>query len=169
MKKIMSIALLFALSWQTNAQSTEKAVDLKRNELKLDVAWLIFEPALKVEYEYFLNEWSSFGASGFINLSTDDYIKSQLLGLYRLYFGKEPRAGFFLEGNFGLTFGKDSNYGTYRHENYTNFGIGIALGWKYHIPKSDIVLDLYAGAGRLLGDNGPGGYPRFGICIGKRF
>jgi hypothetical protein len=174
MKKLTLIALLFALNWQANAQISE-APDFKRNELKLDVAHLL-NATIKIEYEHFLNDWSSLGVVALQNFSSkdnEDYIQTQLLGLYRLYFGKNPMSGFFLEGSFGLTSGNWYNYnylgGGGKYEKYTTFGMGIALGWKWHIPKSNVVLDLFGGAGRLFGDNNPGFAPRVGICVGKRF
>ena len=178
MKKIALIALLFALSWQTYAQNFEDP-NFKRNELKFDVVHLLL-PAIKLEYEYFRNDWSSFGAVGLISFSSDSdndifftNLKSQLLGFYRLYFGKNPMRGFFLEGNLGIS------SGTYEHRSgglfspretkpYTAFGVGIALGWKFHIPKSDVVLDIFSGMGRLFHDDA-GFYQRVGICVGKRF
>jgi hypothetical protein len=167
MKKITTIVLLFVLSWQTNGQNLDIS-DVKRLELKLDVGYLIFAPALKVECEYFLSEWSSFGGAGLFLFDSDE-LEKQLLGFYRLYFGKDPMSGFFLEGNFGISSGSYEHYRNYELKNYMAFGVGIALGWKWYIPKSGIVLDVFAGGGRLLGDNAPWGYPRLGICVGKRF
>ena len=100
------------------------------------------------------------------------YYRTQVLGTYRLFFGKIPMSGFFLEGNFGLISGRydpADSWWPREYKPYTAFGMGLALGWKFHIPKSSIVLDLFAGAGRLIGDDNPGGYPRMGICVGKRF
>jgi hypothetical protein len=174
MKKITLVALLFALNWQANAQISETP-DLKKNELKIDVAYIL-DATIKAEYEHFLNDWSSLGAVAFQKFSSKDAYneyKTQLLGLYRLYFGKQPMSGFFLEGSFGLTAGNWYNYDysnwSERHEKYIAFGVGVALGWKFHIPKSNVVLDLFGGAGRLFGNDHPGGYPRAGICVGKRF
>lgn len=177
MRKITTIALFLAFSWQINAQNFDFA-NAKKNELKLDAAWILV-PALKIEYEHFLNDWSSVGAVGFMNFEPDE-VASQLLGLYRLYFGKDPMKGFFLEGHAGLTFGERWKSGRYR--NFTAFGVGVALGWKYHIPKSDIVLDLFLGFGRTMPvttENGSSQgyykesysifYPRVGVCVGKRF
>ena len=180
MKKLPQIVLLLAFGWQVSAQTPEISLQ-KRNELKLDVAYLI-GGAIKAEYEYLLNDYSSIGLSALYNFDTkkNDYdyrtFKTQVLGIYRLYFGKEPVTGFFLECNFGLIHGE---YRTYHHWNsstkdYAAFGVGIALGRKWYIPKSGIVLDIFAGIGRKFGakesdDQDGWGYPRVGICIGKRF
>ena len=180
MKKITLIALLFALIWQVNAQTLENSLQ-RKNEVKLDVAYLI-GGAIKVEYEYLLNDYSSIGISALYNFDTRNnngyprVYKAQVLGIYRLYFGKEPIRGFFLEGNFGLIHGEYTIYTQnwpWPTEKYTAFGAGIALGWKWHMPNSNIVLDIFCGLGRKLGGsdvvNRGWAYPRAGIAIGKRF
>jgi hypothetical protein len=179
MKKITSIALLFALNWQICAQNAETS-NLKRNELKLDISHLLV-PAIKIEYEYFLNEMSSLGVAGLHNFGTFAWgglgYTTQLFGTYRLYVTNLPMYGFFLEGHLGLVSGKYDErviWPTQPKEiSYSAFGMGIALGWKFYIPKSGITLDLFSGLGRMFGENIPhlleGLYPRAGICIGKRF
>lgn len=171
MKKITLIALSFALIWQVNAQTLENFPQ-RKNELKLDVAYLL-GATLKAEYEYLINDWSSVGVSAFHNFNSGNpSFRTQVLGIYRLYFGKEPATGFFLEGNIGLVSGYWYRYAWwhYSYEQYTAGGVGIALGWKWYIPRSGIVLDIFLGGGRLLGDNDyTRSYPRMGIAVGKRF
>lgn len=184
MNKIVFAALLLAIGWQVQAQTSETAL-LKRNELKVDVSALL-GATLKVEYEYLLNDWSSAGAVALYSFdsSYDEFsfgYDTQVLGTYRLFFGKKPTSGFFLEANCGITSGMHDYYdyddyysnGYYYNGNYYEkrtawFGVGIALGWKYHIPQPNIVLDIFFGAGRLFGDE-IDAYLRTGICIGKRF
>ena len=170
MKKITLIALLFAFSWQTHAQNFEDP-NVKRNELKLDPLWLIFGSAINIHYDYFLSEWSSLGVYGLVYIgSKEDYtLKAQLLACYRLYFGKNPMQGFFFEGNFGLTSWREEVWRHNRYDEHFGLGIGIALGWKWYIPKSGVVLDIYGGSGRLFGSDSWNFYPRVGIAIGKRF
>jgi hypothetical protein len=177
MKKITLIALLFAFSWQANAQNSETP-DLKRNELKLDVVHVLFKVA-KIEYEYWLNDWSSVGVVGFYNFGSgllnggEPLWRTKVLGTYRLYFGKNPMQGFFLEGTAGIVSGSVSDgwFSSSTHTKYTAFGVGVAVGWKWYIPQSGITLDLTYGLGRLLHDNedAPPVYLRMGICVGKRF
>jgi len=172
-KSILFIALLLGAGWRANAQEQE-IFNLAKNELKVDVAYIL-GATLKVEYEHLLNDWSGLGAMAAYNFSGDNFsnMRFQMLGFYRLYFGKQPVSGFFLESNMGIT---TVNY--YQSVHYypfvgrktsTAFGIGIALGWKWHIDKSNIVLDIFGGAGRLFNENSVRAYPRMGICIGKRF
>ena len=199
MRKNTLIALLLVLTWQVNAQELSPTVvfsgtearkaerfepsefgikkrpEFERHEIKLDVAYLI-TGTIKVEYEHLFNNWSSAGLVAFHSLPdpreaifriNGDH-RTQVLGFFRLYFGKEPTTGFFAEGNFGITSG---DY----YEKYTAFGTGLAVGRKWHIPESGIVLDLFVGMGRLFRDSrGRRGYyttnyPRLGFCIGKRF
>ena len=172
MKKITLIVLSLSLTWQINAQTSENFLQ-KRNELKLDVAYF-FVPALKIEYEFLLNNWSSIGLYAFHNFRSAPIFKNQILGNYRVYLGLLPdKGGFFIEGNLGLFHGYNSwdLFEPYP-KNHTAFGIGFALGWKWYIRKSDIVFEIFAGTGGLFSNNDRSngrGYPRLGICVGKRF
>ena len=178
MKKITFIAVLLALIWQANAQQQRQDISFtNRHELKLCPAHLI-GGSIRIDYEFLLNDWSSVGASGLYSFSRifsgyGSWTRGQVLGLYRLYFGRQPVSGFFLEGNFGVTMG--SYYGwefwsTRERIDYTAFGLGMALGWKWYIERSGIVLDLFVCGGRLFNDSeGPGAFPRAGITVGRRF
>ena len=170
-KNILVFALLLVAGLRTNAQEQEIS-NLKKNELKVDVAFIL-GATLKVEYEHLLNDWSSLGAMTAYNFSGDfSDMRFQMLGFYRLYFGKQPVTGFFLEENMGIT---SVDYYQYvypydeRKTTNTSFGVGIAIGWKWHIAQSNIVLDIFGGAGRLFTENSDRAYPRMGICVGKRF
>ncbi|MCL2417346.1 MAG: autotransporter outer membrane beta-barrel domain-containing protein [Bacteroidales bacterium] len=172
MKKILVIVSLFALNWQASAQSLER-----RNELKICLAHLL-AGSLKVGYERLLNDFSSVGASGFYSFSNLNHHRSssrglegQLLGFYRLYFGQQPISGFFLEGNLGLNWIRHYTWsaGVSRRSYDAAFGVGIALGWKWYIPRTGIVLDVFAGGGRLFGSDHQNAFPRAGISIGRRF
>ena len=170
MKKSTLSALLLVICWQIFAQNQEIFLK-KRNELKVDVAYF-FVLTLKIEYEFLLNNWSSVGLSAFHNFRSDPIFKNQIFGNYRLYPGL-ANYGFFIEGNLGLLHGYNSwtLLGPVS-EIHTAFGIGFALGWKWHFSESGTVFDIFLGTGRLFSndENANGrGYPRLGICIGKRF
>ncbi|MDR1951132.1 MAG: DUF3575 domain-containing protein [Bacteroidales bacterium] len=178
MKKIMLIALLFALSWQANAQISE-IPDFKRNELKLDVIYILFS-TVKVEYEHWLNDWSSVGVVGFYNFGSgflnggEPLWRSKVLGTYRLYFNKNPMQGFFLEGTAGIISGSTvDNWLGGTPKRYTAFGAGVAIGWKWFIPQSGVTLDLTYGLGRMFVDSSNEDvvpiYLRVGATVGKRF
>jgi len=173
MKKLTLIVMLFALTWQVTAQNYENSLQ-NRNEIKLDPVYLLLS-ILKVEYEYLLNDWSSMGLVALYNFSNREEMiwQTQVLGLYRLYFGKMPASGFFLEGGLGVTSGYTFPIsfviGPSGSERYTAFGANIAVGWKWYIPKSGVTLDLVYGIGRLYNNDDPLIYPRMGILVGKRF
>ena len=176
MKKITLIAVLFALFWQASAENLER-----RNELKICPAHLL-AGSLRIEYERLLNDFSSVGLTGLYSFSSlsshryDSRLEGQVLGFYRLYFGRrDPASGFFLEGNMGVTMGSHYHWrgGSWGSErvHYTSFGIGLALGWKWYIQRPGIVLDIFAGGGRLFNDDNrrASGFPRVGVTIGRRF
>jgi len=174
MKKITLIAVLFALIWQANAENLER-----RNELKLCPAHLL-AGTLRIDYERLLNDFSSVGLTGFYafsSLSSHTYrnrLEGQLLGFYRLYFGRQPVSGFFLEGNMGLNIGRHYSWGPWgiprrEREHYATFGIGLAVGWKWYIPRPGIVLDVFVGGGRVFNDDRMDGFPRMGVTVGRRF
>jgi hypothetical protein len=174
--KILFVLLMLIAGFCVSAQEPahyEYFNEYKRNEVKVDVAHLLFA-TLKVEYEYLLNDWSGAGAAALYNFTKDSpfsEIRSQLVGFYRLYFGKQPVSGFFLEGNMGLISYEGYNY-NYQYNNYnisTSFGVGIALGRKWHNERSNIVLDIFVGLGRTFNKEHEIVYPRLGICVGKRF
>ena len=172
MKKYALIVGLLVLTWQINAETN----NFKQNEIKLDAAYLL-NKTVKVEYEHFLNDWSSVGAAAFYNFGKTEYqyYKTQLLATYRLYFGKQPVSGFFLEVNSGVASGRHNDYGIDIGEKsplripYTSFGYGFALGYKHYIPNPSVTLDLFFGLGRLFGEDSIGSYFRMGITVGKRF
>jgi len=173
MKKITLIAVLFALTWQASAENLER-----RNELKLCPAHLL-AGTLRIDYERLLNDFSSVGLTGFYSFpdlssrSNSHRLEGQLLGFYRLYFGRQPVSGFFLEGNMGLNIRRYylwSPQGSRRREHYTAFGVGLAVGWKWYITHPGIVLDIFAGGGRVFNDDRRmGGFPRVGVTVGRRF
>jgi len=175
MKKITFIAIVFALIWQANAENLER-----RNELKICPAHLI-AGMLRVDYERLLNDFSSVGLTAFYSFSVfsshrySHRLDGQVLGFYRLYFGRQPVSGFFLEGNMGLNIGSYYRWTSWpwRSERvyYTAFGVGLALGWKWYIPRPGIVLDVFAGGGRVFNSNSRNmsRFPRVGITLGRRF
>jgi hypothetical protein len=176
MKKVVLLALLLALSWQVHAQNLENIDFTKRHELKLDAAYLI-GGSLKMEYEYWLGEFSTVGAVGFYNFSSEepDY-RAQILATFRLFFSNNQRKGFFFEYNLGVTSGKHYEYGypyESKHKSYAALGMGLAIGWKFHIPQNNVTLDLFGGVGRLFDEKEnstrPNFYPRVGVLLGKRF
>ena len=55
-------------------------------------------------------------------------------------------------------------------EDWSQFGIGVTLGWKF-VSSNGFVVDIHGGGGRYFGDttNAPGGFARIGVNLGYRF
>ena len=189
MKKI--IILLSILSFQTlfsQEKATKEVQDFKKNEIKINALYGIlgvFEGA----YERAINEESAFGVSVAFILDTKDSGINTAFSIspyYRLYFGKKPVSGFFVEG-FSLYqkvnvdrayYYFDPNTGsgyTTKEENIKAFALGIGLGGKWY-TKSNVLFEINAGIGRNLSisSNIPNSdYNRItgkiGITVGYRF
>lgn len=145
--------------------SEDKAIPI--NELKIN-APLILAGFIELSYERQLNKYSSVGISTAMAFTDDYYSDFALVPHYRLYFGKRPVRGFYIEGNAAYyTFFRDESL---RKDNAPGFGLGVAVGFKL-INSNLIVADIFAGAGRNFSDNPYQGeaYPRLGICVGKKF
>jgi hypothetical protein len=151
---------------------SQDSVSFKRNEIKFNVGYLLGGYP-EISYERVLNDESSVGLSAGVNIENVIY-KFSFIPYYRVYFGKKPAAGFFMEGNLAL-FSQDGAEYDYRRgiQTYTNFlgfGAGIGLGGKF-ITKKGFIVELLGGLGRnfVNSDVINEVYPRFGISIGKRF
>ncbi|MEO5571764.1 MAG: hypothetical protein ABIT08_12560 [Bacteroidia bacterium] len=173
MKKIILIFMLapiFVLS-----QDSET---FKRNEIKLNAGYLLAGYP-EISYERLLNDETSIGLSAGASIDKDINFNFSVIPHFRVYFGKKPGAGFFMEGNLGFYSQKGTNY--YQSQTYPyfvqyeeatifGFGAGIGFGGKF-ISKSGFIAELLAGVGRnfINNDQLEDAYPRFGISIGKRF
>ena len=138
----------------------------------------------ELSYERIVEDNMSYGVS--ISIAADkpfDYFtdngipeRAIVCPYYRVYFGKKKAAGFYIEGNMAVASQKQTNYPdystnptTYNDRNSTGFGFGGALGVKL-LARNGFIGDIYAGYGRLFGENANyNGYPRLGVCIGRRF
>ncbi|MCZ8228055.1 DUF3575 domain-containing protein [Flavobacterium sp.] len=166
MKKIL-VLLVLGFSMSGIAQETEP-VSFKKNELKINAAYLIAE-ALEVSYERVLNEESAFGASLFLPLANYIDIKLMFTPYYRYYFGKKPAAGFFAEG-FGMLNNYESD-SPIENSNGIDFALGFGLGGKW-ITKKGFIFEINGGIGRNLFNGSDINYKivgRGGITFGYRF
>ncbi|SHF96658.1 hypothetical protein SAMN05444396_103151 [Flavobacterium segetis] len=174
MKKVF---ILFGLFVYAAGISQEKeALDFKKNEIKLNVAFLV-AGAFEGTYERILNEESAFGIALFVPIIDDIEPNFQLTPYYRYYFGKKPAAGFFAEG-FGMLnaydsyiYSNSSSNFNYVMENRTDFALGFGLGSKW-ITKKGFVFEINAGVGRNLFNSNDTDYEIVGrgaISFGYRF
>src|SRR5947208_3490012 len=99
MKKIITI-LTLTFSCLIFSQEKE-TTSFKKNELKINTLLTILGIP-EITYEHILNEKSGAGISISSNLNTSDNKTTFMLTpYYRMYFGKKPAAGLFIEG-FGM-------------------------------------------------------------------
>lgn len=167
--KLLFITLLVGSVFFVSAQDE---VELsKRSELKINGLYLLLG-GLELDYEYILNEESSLGVSATYFFDDDVEFNWGITPHYRLFFGNQPALGFFVEGQVSV-FGRESydyTSSVFRTENVTSIGGGIAVGGKFK-SKRDVVVEVYAGLGRVIGNDvfDIEAYPRLGINIGKRF
>jgi len=156
----------FAFSFQLKAQDNT----FPRNELKTNVLNDLLGLGT-LSYERMLNESSGVGVT-LASVFTDPHLS--VSPYYRLYFGKKPAAGFFVEGGGIFTLASEID------GNNLAAGITLLVGGKF-LTKKDIVFEVAGGLGRIFydfaDDNdddfgfGSGGvlYPRLALVIGKRF
>jgi len=146
-----------------------------KNEFKINGLYLILG-GIELDYEVILNEESSFGISAAYIFEDDSQYKWGITPHYRLFFGKAPASGFFVEGH-GAIFSYESysidifpgGGPPFESNNKVASGIGLAIGGKF-ITNRNVVVEINGGIGRIFGnDSFDTVYPRFGIDIGKRF
>ena len=149
-----------------SAQLDREVGILPLNELKIN-APLILVGFVEMTYERQLNPHSGLGISAGIGF-TDEYNGFSLIPHYRLYFGKRPARGFYIEGNAAL-YSRPRGESP-RLDDPLGYGLGVALGFKL-INSNRIVADVFAGMGRNFSNSGWLGeaYPRLGIGVGKKF
>ncbi|MBT8218391.1 MAG: DUF3575 domain-containing protein [Bacteroidia bacterium] len=172
MRYLLPFAFFFIGFAGLSAQDAE--LELGKNEVKLNALYLLIG-AFEASYEYNLNEESSLGASLTFVYEVSDF-NFGLTPYYRLFFGRKPAAGFFVEGNAAL-FSYDEYDDCVTDSNgfcidfsesaVTAFGVGLSVGGKF-LTKREVVVEVYTGVGRIFSSDG-GAYPRIGINIGKRF
>ncbi len=179
-KLIFAIAILICNNLFAQENSSKN-----KNEIKFNLPMAIYGLP-ELSYERIVEDNMSYGVSLSIAADKpyDDLTgngipeRAIVCPYYRVYFGKKRAAGFYIEGNMAVASQKQTNapdynaVGTsfvYKDISSTGFGFGGALGIKL-LTKNGFVGDIYAGYGRLFGDNAYyNGYPRFGVCIGRRF
>ena len=178
MNKILTAFIFLFGSISTFAQQKDNSLN---NELKFNVPMAIYGLP-EVSYERIVEDNMGVGIS--LSIAVDkSYNYDNGKGIneraivcpyYRLYFGQKKAAGFYIEGNMAIARQKELNTPDYTTGNKiattttTGFGFGAALGIKL-LTKNNFTGDFYAGWGRLFGENIYNGYPRLGICIGKKF
>ena len=179
MKKIIIPLLFTIVSYSQNdiqkvkvvkddTQVTKLIDSLGKNEIKIDLLDILFQPALSISYERIIDSYSSFGGDVFINFNNNalEFNWSDRFSIspfYRFYFLNKKDfggAGFFAELFSKFSFGEHTV--EYLYDDYIElseestfdiaFGIGVGKKW---INKKGITFEIMLGIGRyLLGETG---------------
>ena len=210
MKKIIIPLLFTIVSYSQNdiqkvkvvkddTQVTKLIDSLGKNEIKIDVLDILFQPALSISYERIIDSYSSFGGDVFINFNNNalEFNWSDRFSIspfYRFYFLNKKDfggAGFFAELFSKFSFGEHTVEYLYddhielSEESTFDIAFGIGVGKKW-INKKGITFEIMVGVGRFLllesttedlpfgadevyYDSRPEGTFKGGISIGKRF
>lgn len=177
---ILCLALVvFSLTGYAQDAATDNSSG-NYNEIKLNGLYLVIG-AFDITYERTLSEESALGISVFLPFEEDirEDLRYYISPYYRLYFGKNYAAGFFIEG-FGMLNNYNNSYVDYsesldiyyeRDDFKTDFALGIGLGGKW-VTDSGFVGELSLGIGRNLFNNDFDGdelVGKVGITLGYRF
>lgn len=182
---------------KTDDQISNLFDQLGTNEIKLDLIDIIAYPAFDITYEKIKNPYNSFGASLFINFSSEqnsDWVdKFSLTPYYRFYFFNKKDfggAGFFAEVFSKFSSGRTeyniyyevqpSGFSRWESETINQFDIalGASIGQKW-VNKMGWTLEVNFGVGRFITNNQNEDYNGYysrpeatlkgGLSIGKRF
>ena len=177
----------------SNSDKISSKIFGRKNEIKLDLVYLIFRPALNLSYERLLTDETGLGATVVVASDDTERVSNTTFSFtpyFRYFFGKKPSSGFFFEGftaintfKFNGTYKElyydSNNYSYYKNENkkVTDLAVGVGLGGKW-ITKGGIVFELNTGVGRnlfynysdfLYFDSVYRYFVRGGISVGYRF
>ncbi|MEM7087246.1 MAG: DUF3575 domain-containing protein [Bacteroidota bacterium] len=170
------------LSQDTNPSDDHPRTNQK-HEIRLDALEALAVNTIELNYEYIISKFSGVGAAISIGFDGDDienYHKFAFSPYYRQYFFNKKdfgARGLFAEGLLQFATGEEVYSNFLENGNietgsndWTNFGIGFALGQKW-VSKNGFVLEISIGGGRYFGnaEGSPEGFVRGGILVGYRF
>lgn len=158
------------------AQDADKITDDGNNELKVNLAYLLFE-IVELNYERLITDeiGVGLGASYWFGENAEiDYMFNPYFRFYPID-AKRRAASFFIEGNAGIVggtefihFHTETGWGN-REDTFVRGGAGIAVGAKF-LSKGNFLAEGYLGIGRIFGTPSfPDVFPRVGVTFGKRF
>ena len=175
--KYLYVCLFMAVSLGAYGQeesTKSNNASSRKHEVRLDVLEAVVVPAIEVNYEYVISQYSGAGVALHLNFNDGEYLEFQNFALtpyYRQYFFNKQdfgARGFFVEGNLRMATGDEFLDGS--GDDWTQFGAGFAVGQKW-TSNNGFVFEISAGIGRYFGSNdiGPEVYPRGGFSVGYRF
>lgn len=178
MKKRLIICLSTLVVWLSAFGQETFTTSLKHdnNELRFNLVTAI-AGFPELNYERFVADNFGVGLSLAASLEKFEDMSMRAIAIpyCRVYFGEKKAAGFFIEGNMALANEKEYSYyyvssGDQASDiaKSTSLGFGAAIGLKF-LARNGVIGEVYLGGGRLFGASLSGGYPRVGVCIGKRF
>ncbi len=179
MRRITSTILALFFTTLAFAQEKEKITEDGNNEIKINLAYFVFE-ILEVSYERILMDEFSVGVAANYWFEDNANIEYMINPYFRFYpiDTRRRAATFFLEGNAALLGGTERVYTSqpgfwywdqYEERSVVRGGAGVAVGGKF-LSKNHFVGEVYLGIGRIFGSNNDlEVYPRAGISFGKRF
>ena len=174
--------LLICSPFWIQAQDQPSVQNYRQQEIKLNGLNSIFGIP-EITYEHMLNRESSVGLSfaySFTDRINQNYI---LTPFYRLFFGKQPASGFFVEGGLMIWSEEELNFFPrnplltdnrfFSNNNNLQNSIGgeVAIGWKLIDPEG-WHIEFVVGFSRSFINRDfvfDQTIPRIGISVGKRF
>lgn len=177
MKRFLFPAI-FCLIFLTGYGQEQSDQDLSKNELKLNLAYGLFE-IIEISYERILNNNMGVGFSGAYFLDDGSDLTALALPFFRFYTSDDRHAkGFFIEANSGLVVSETEVITIFNEMNQEeeisvedeySFGFGVAVGGKF-VSDSGLFGEIYGGIGREFRDASDlEVYPRVGLVMGYRF
>jgi len=184
------------IGFAQDTETTENVAADRKHEIRLDALEALSISTIEVNYEYIISRFSGVGAAVSVRLDDSDdygsYQKFAFTPYYRQYFFNKKdygARGLFAEGLLQIATGEELYVDYYEgndigfpndegadiifpesNRNWTNFGVGFALGQKW-VSKNGFILELSIGGGRYFGgkEGSPEGFFRGGVLVGYRF
>lgn len=185
MKKLFFALLLggSTIALAQDSDATDRPDFNRKHEIRLDAVEVLAVNTLEFNYEYVLSKYTGLGAAisiGFEDDGESSYQNFAFTPYFRQYFFNKKdygARGLFAEGLLQVASGEDTytdfnEVGGFREVvgDWTNFGIGFALGQKW-VSKNGFVLEISLGGGRYFGEEefSPEAFFRGGVLVGYRF
>ena len=168
MKNVLFTIVALCMCTLVFSQETKTVKTKATNEIKVNLLMTVLSFP-EISYERVWGNNTGLGLSAGVPLENND-LKFQIMPYGRFYFGESAIKSFFIEGNMAIR-ERDEYYYDFssynsKTRNKTDFGLGVAFGYKY-VNSKNFLGELFFGIGRTLGSYSQT-YPCIGISIGTR-